>query len=132
MKTGRCELVLLFRLLHGNSKSNFGAHSRAEFTMASAAAPSATVKPMTANLMKRRAVGWTTTTVPRWASSVRCCCSFRLWRSTTSGRCCVDASSKSLNVETAVLVKNKSFLLLSVVEIKRPLKQCWGSNESYM
>lgn len=94
-------------LLHGKSKSSLGAHSRAEFTTAKAAAPNATVKPMTASRMKRRAVGWTTATVLRWASRVRCCCSIRLRRSTVSGRCWVDANSKSLKVETAVLDKRE-------------------------
>lgn len=89
-------------LLHGKSKSSLGAHSRAEFTTAKAAAPNATVKPMTASLMKRRPVLCTTATVLRWAS-MRFCCSIRLCRRTVSGRCCVDASSKSLKVETAVL-----------------------------
>lgn len=100
-------------LLHGKSKSSFGAHSRAEFTTAKAAAPSATVNPMTARRMKRRAVGCTTTTLPRCASSARfccCCSSFRLCRSTVSGRCCVDASSKSLKVETAVLDQRKTMV----------------------
>ncbi len=104
-------------LLHGKSKSSFGAHSRAEFTTAKAAAPSATVNPMTARRMMRRAVGCTTATLPRCASRARCCCccsSFRLCRSTVSGRCCVDASSKSLKVETAVLDKRRQWFVVHV------------------
>lgn len=94
-----------------NCKSSLGAHSRAEFTTARAAAPSATVRPMTASRTKRRAEGRTATIAPCLASMAGglcfCCCSRRRRLSTESGRCWVDASSKSLNVDDAVLNKGR-------------------------
>lgn len=88
--------------VQGN-KSSLGAHSRAVLTTARAAAPKATVRPITASRTKRRvAEGRATTEFEAEVSSAACFC-LRLRRRTESGRCCVDARSKSLKVELAML-----------------------------
>lgn len=94
------------KAVQGN-KSSLGAHSRAVLTTARAAAPKATVRPMTASRTNRRAAeGWATATTELTPelSSAACFC-LRLRRRTESGRCCADASSKSLKVELAMLKK---------------------------
>lgn len=81
-----------------------GAHSSALFTTARAAAPSATVSPITASLTKRLVLGFVkmdfVRSSPRSRSLKRCL-------NTVSGLCCTDANSKSLKVEAAVLQEKK-------------------------
>lgn len=74
------------RVAQGN-KSSLGAHSRALLTTAKAAAPKATVRPITASRTKRRvAEGRATTEFEAEFSSAACFC-LRLRRRTESGRC---------------------------------------------
>lgn len=69
------------------NKSSLGAHSRAVLTTARAAAPKATVRPITASRTKRRvAEGRATTEFEDEFSSAACFC-LRLRRRTESGRC---------------------------------------------
>lgn len=85
------------------NKSSLGAHSRAVLTTARAAAPNATVRPMTASRTNLRAAeGRATTEFVAELSSAACFC-LRRRRRTRSGRCWVDARSKSLKVEVAML-----------------------------
>lgn len=90
-----------FSLLQGKiCSSNLGAHSSALFTTARAAAPSATVSPITASLTKRLVLGFVKMDFVRsspWSRPLKRC------RSTVSGRCWAEANSKSLKVEAAVL-----------------------------
>lgn len=69
------------------NKSSLGAHSRALLTTARAAAPKATVRPMTASRTNRRAAeGRATTEFAAELSSAACFC-LRRRRRTESGRC---------------------------------------------
>lgn len=99
------------------NKSSLGAHSRAVLTTARAAAPKATVRPITASRTKRRvAEGRATTEFEADFSSAACLC-LRLRRRTESGRCWVDARSKSLKVELAMLweKRNRKYTLFQPV-----------------
>lgn len=85
-------------------RSSLGAHSRAVLTRVRAAAPRATVSPMTASRTKRRAtVGCAVATMDPAAAPSSACFSLSRLRSTESGRCCSETRSKSLKVEAAVL-----------------------------
>lgn len=92
--------------VQGN-RSSLGAHSRAVLTTARAAAPNATVRPMTASRTNRRAAeGWATAELAAALSRAACFC-LRRRRRTESGRCWVDARSKSLKVEAAMLWRKR-------------------------
>lgn len=81
-------LVACEKAAQGN-RSSLGAHSNAVLTTARAAAPKATVRPMTASRTKRRVVdGWATATAGLTAELSRAACfCLRLRRRTESGRC---------------------------------------------
>lgn len=104
------KLIPLSKMVKGEAvqgnRSRLGAHSRALLTTARAAAPNATVNPMTAKRTNRRAAegrATATTELATGLSRVACFC-LRRRRRTESGRW-VDASSKSLKVEVAMLWK---------------------------
>lgn len=69
------------------NKSSLGAHSRALFTTARAAAPKATVRPITASRTKRRVAEGRATTEFKAEFSTAACFCLRLRRRTESGRC---------------------------------------------
>lgn len=84
----RNAVMLAFKVVQGN-KSSLGAHSRAVLTTARAAAPKATVRPIIANLTKRRAVEGRATVMagPAAELSGEPCFCLRRRKRTESGRC---------------------------------------------